>query len=81
MTKKVLVELGDDSLPVSFTSGFGSDYESLRESVAINVGVQAEHVILKVKSDEFGGRWVNLTDEDEIADKSVVMCLLRSPKV
>ena len=50
--KKVLVELGNDSLPVSFVLG-----------AAIIAGVDADDLIFKVKSEEFGGRWVNLTEE------------------
>ena len=79
--KKVLVELGDDSLPVSFLSGIVSDYESVKESIAIKAGVAAHELILKVKSEEFGGRWVNLSEEDEIADKSVIKCVIRTSKV
>lgn len=79
--KKVLVELGDDSLPVSFVSGAVSDYQSVRESIAIKAGVDADDLILKVKSEEFGGRWVNLTEEDAVPDKSVIMCVVRTSKV
>ena len=81
VTKKVLVELGDDSLPVSFMSGVVSDYESVRESTAMKAGVDADDLVLKVKSEEFGGRWVNLSEEDTIADKSVIMCVIRTSKV
>ena len=81
VTKKVLVELGDDSIPVSFMSGVVSDYESVRESIAFKARVDADDLVLKVKSDEFGGRWVNLSEEDAIADKSVIMCVIRTSMV
>ena len=80
-TKKVLVELGEDSLPVSFASGFVSDYESVRESIAIKAKVDAKDMVLKVKSEEFKGRWVNLDEGDSIEDKSVIMCIVRTSKV
>ena len=79
--KKVLVELGDDSLPVSFLSRIVSDYESVRESIAIKTRTDPGDLVLKVKSEEFGGRWVNLSEEDEIADKSGIKCVIRTSKV
>lgn len=78
VTKKVLVELGEDSLPVSFVSGFVTDYESAKEAIAIKAKVDAKDLVLKVKSEEFGGRWVNLDEGDSIEDKSV---LVRTSKV
>ena len=81
VTKKVLVELGDDSLLVSFTSGLVSDYESLKESIAAKTMLDVDDLVVKVKSEEFGGKWVNLTKEDAVPDKSVVMCVVRTSKV
>ena len=54
---------------------------NLWESIAIKAGVDADDLILKVKSEEFGGRWVNLTEEDAVPDKSVIMCFVRTSKV
>ena len=81
VTKKVLVELGEDSLPVSFVAGFVSNYESAKEAIAIKAKVDAKDLVLKVKSEEFGGRWVNLDEGDSIEDKSVIMCIVRTSKV
>ena len=81
VTEKVLMEPGDDSLPVSFTSGLVSDYESLRESIAAKAMLDADYLVVKVKSEEFGGKWVNLTKEDAVPDKSVIMCVVRTSKV
>lgn len=81
VTKKVLVELGEDSLPVSFASGFVSDYESVKEAIAIKAQVDAKDLVLKVKSEEFGRRWVNLDEGDSIEDKVVIMCIVRTAKV
>ena len=77
----MLVELGEDSLPVSFVSGFVSDYESVKESIAIKFKVDAKDLVLKVKSEELGGRWVNLDEGESIEDKSVIMCIVRTSKV
>ena len=78
VAKKVLVELGDDSLLVSFTSGLVSDYESLKESIAAKTMLDVDDLVVKVKSEEFGGKWVNLTKENAVPDKSVVMCVVRT---
>ena len=75
------MELGDDTLPVSFLSGIVSDYESMRESIAIKTRTDPDDLVLKVKSEEFGGRWVNLSEEDEITDKSVIKCVIMTSKV
>ena len=46
-----------------------SGYESVKVSIAIKAKVDAKDFVLKVKSEEFGGRWVNLDEGDSIEVK------------
>ena len=53
----------------------------MKEAIAIKAKVDAKDLVLKVKSEEFGGRWVNLDEGDSVEDKGVIMCVVRTSKV
>ena len=78
-TKKVLVEFEDDAIPVSFVSGgeMGSDYKAATEAAALQLSVLPSDLVLKIESEEWGGRWVNVCEDDIIPDKAVLKATLR----
>ena len=80
-TKKVLVEFGEDSIRVDFVSGVDSDCKAVSQVLADQLHVEAKDLVLKVQSDDWGGRWVNVCDDDVIPDKTVLKAILRSSKV
>ena len=69
--KKVLVEHDDDSFPVSFVSG-ESESKAIKEKVAAQLALPSTDLILKIQSEELGGRWVNIGEGDIIPDKAVI---------
>ena len=70
-TKKVLVEYEENTIPVSFVSGkdMGSDYEAVTEAATTQLTVSPTDLVLKIQSEEWGGRWVNIGENDIIPDK------------
>lgn len=81
-TKRVLVELEEDSIRVAFVSGDNSsDCKAVTQALADQLHVEAKDLVLKVQSDEWGGRWVNVCDDDVIPDKTVLKATLRTSKV
>lgn len=81
-TKRVLIEVEEDSIRVGFVSGGGdSDCTAITLELADQLHVDAEDIVLKVQSDDWGGRWVNVRDDDVIPDKTVLKAILRSSKV
>ena len=78
-TKKILVELEDDAVPVSFVSGgdVGSDNEAATEAAATQLDVPPTDLVLKIQNEEWGGRWVNVCKNDVIPDKAILQAVLR----
>ena len=78
-SKKVLVEFEDDAIPVSFVSGgeMGSDCKAVTEAAAIQLSVSAADLVLKMQSEEWGGRWINVCENDNIPDKAVLKAAVR----
>ena len=77
--KKILVEHEDDTVPVSFISrgDMGSDYKAATEAAATELAVSPTDLVLKMQSEEWGGRWVNVCKNDVIPDKAVLQAVLR----
>lgn len=82
-SKKVLVEIGDDSYQISIScdNETNSDLEAVQEAVAALVQVEPQELIVKIESEEWGGRWVNLSDLDIFPDKAVLKATIRPAKV
>ena len=78
-TKKVLVEHEEDTVPVSFVSGggMGSDYEAVTEAAATQLTVSPTDLVLKIQSEEWGGRWVNIGENDIILEKAILQAVIR----
>ena len=79
-SKKVLVEHEDDSFPVSIASG-QSESKAIKEKIGAQLALPSTDLVLKIQSEEWGGRWVNVGDHDVILDKAVLKVLIRSAKV
>ena len=78
-TKKILVEFEDDTVPVNFVSGgdVGCDCKAATEAAATALDVPCTELILKMQSEEWGGRWVNVHKDDVIPDKAILQAVLR----
>ena len=68
--KKVLVRFGDRCKPVQFTGG--DLHKEIRKAFVLN----EEDFFLQIKDEEWGGEFVDLSDEQEIPDKSVLKMVL-----
>lgn len=75
VTKMILVEHEEDSVPVSFTS----DFKAAREAAAVQLSVPPTDLVLKIQSKEWGGRcrWINVCETDVIPDKAILRVVLR----
>lgn len=78
-TKKVLVEHDEDTIPINFVSGegVGSDFKAVTEAAAIQLDVSPADLVLKIQSDEWGGRWINIGENDVIPDKAILQAVIR----
>ena len=50
----------------------GSDFKAVTEAAAIQLAVSPADLVLKIQSDEWGGRWVNIGQSEIIPDKTIL---------
>jgi hypothetical protein len=82
MKKTVLVSLGDNTRVVSFTADSSAgDSEALTESVKSTFQdvLPGQSFFLQIKSEDWGGVFLDLLPEDRIPDKSVIKAVLVKP--
>ena len=78
ITKKVLVEHEEDTVHVSFVSGGDmGDFKAVTEAAAIQLAVSPADLVLKIQSDKWGGRWVNIGQNEIIPNKTILRAVIR----
>ena len=80
--KKVL-EFFEDTYEVSFLSQpEASDLLSLKRAAASAIGsISPEELVLRVESDEWGGRLVNVGEKDTIKDRTILKASIQKAQV
>ena len=74
--KKVLVKFEDRCRPIQFT---GDDLRvEIREAFDLN---QQEDFFIQIKDEDWGGEFVDVSDEKNIPDKSVIKIVLLKKQV
>ena len=73
-TKTILVDFGERRKPITFSS---SIERSLKEGIAAAFGFQqpARELIIQLKSEDWGGMWIDVDDPETIPDRSVVKAI------
>lgn len=81
--KKVLIEFSEDTYEVSFLSQpEASDLLSLKRAAASAIGsISPEELVLRVESDEWGGRLVNVGEKDTIKDRTILKASIQKAQV
>ena len=80
--KRVLVEIGNNRKPVCFVSDQAeheTDLTLVKRAIVSVFNIQlseSESILVQVKSEEWGGLWVDIGEEDQIADKSVLKAII-----
>ena len=73
--KRVLVEIGSNRRPVVFKPESGRELEKLKQAIVESfrdVLNTTEDLLVQVKSEEWGGEFVDVLDSDSIPDKSII---------
>ena len=60
-----------------FLSVMGSDYKTATEAAKFQLSVPPGDLVLKIDSEEQGGQWVNVCEDDIIPDKAVLKAALK----
>ena len=55
----------------------GSDCKAAMDASAAQLGVAPTDLVLKIQSEEWGGRWLNVCNNDVIPDKAILQAVLR----
>ena len=78
MASKVLVLLGDNTRVVCYNST-----KDLKDSIVETFKdvIEGQDFFLQVKSEEWGGLFVDLKDDEEVVDKSVIKAVIKPRKV
>ena len=78
--KRVLVEMGNNRKPVCFVSDSDETNLTLVKKAIVSVfNIQlseSENILVQVKSEEWGGLWVDIEEEERIVDKSVLKAII-----
>ena len=78
--KRVLVEIGNNRKPVCFVSDPAeTDLTIVKKAIVSVFNIQlseSESILVQVKSEEWGGLWVDIGEEEQIADKSVLKAII-----
>ena len=53
------------------------DFKAVIEAAAIQLAVSPADLVLKIQSDEWGGRWVNIGQSEIIPDKTILRAVIR----
>lgn len=78
-TKKILIQHEEDRDPVSFVSGadIRSDCKTATQAVATWLTIPPTNLVLKIRSEEWEGMWVNVCENDVIPDNVIVQAVVR----
>ena len=85
--KRVLVEIGNNRKPVCFVSDPAereSDLALVKKAIVSVFNVQlseSESILVQVKSEEWGGLWVDVGEGEQIPDKSVLKAIICQVKL
>ena len=78
--KRVLVEMGNNRKPVCFVSDpEETDLAVIKRAIASVFNIElreGEDILVQIKSEEWGGLWVDLGEEERVVDKSVLKAIL-----
>ena len=78
--KRVLVEIGNNRKPVCFISDSDeTDLTLVKKAIVSVFNIQlseSESILVLVKSEEWGGLWVDIGEEERIVDKSVLKAII-----
>ena len=78
-SKKVLAMFKGHSRPVSFTSGGLEELKGAVASAFQEYSLEGKRFFLKLESQEWGGKFIDIGPEDDIPDKAVIEIHVRWP--
>ena len=83
--KMVLVTMGENTRPVSFTPSLSADVTDDTRALVQAIQVKFKDVLqpgqeffMQLRSDEWGGAFLDVFGNQEVADRSVVKVVMRS---
>ena len=78
--KRVLVEIDNNRKPVCFVSDPAETDLTIVKKVIVSVFntqlSESESILVQVKSEEWGGFWGDIGEEEQITDKSVLKAII-----
>ena len=77
--KYVLVKIGNNRKPVCFVAKRETELILVKKAIISVFSVQlseSESILVQVKSEEWGGLWVDVGKEEQIPDKSVLKAII-----
>ena len=84
--KRVLVEIGSNRRPVVFKPESGRELVELKQAVVesfrdVLSTTDIKDLLLQIKSEEWGGEFVDVLDTDAIPDKSIIKARVTTVEV